>query len=81
VGRPTSPTPTQVLYASERTISTLAGVQRRSQTGMLTTIDPIQPKSSRRLNIDRRRYLLSVGQLSNSMTSYAIDKRPASSPR
>ena len=43
---------------------------------MLTSIDlyPTE-KQPRSFDIDPRgRYLLSVGQLSNSMTSYAIDK-------
>ena len=43
---------------------------------MLTSIDSYPTeKQPRGFNIDPiGRYLLSVGQLSNSMTSYAIDK-------
>ena len=46
------------------------------KTGMLTPIDSYPTeKQPRGFNIDPTgRYLLAVGQLSNSMTSYAIDK-------
>jgi 6-phosphogluconolactonase len=63
------------LYASERTTSTLAAFSVDPKTGMLTSIDSYPTeKQPRAFKIDpTSRYLLSVGQLSNSMTSYAID--------
>ena len=64
------------LYASERTSSTLAGFKVDTKTGMLTPITiPSTEKQPRAFNIDPTgRYILAVGELSNSMTSYSIDK-------
>jgi 6-phosphogluconolactonase len=64
------------LYASERTTSTLAAFSIDAKTGMLTPIDSFPTeKQPRGFNIDpTSHYLLSVGELSNSMTTYAIDK-------
>ena len=59
------------LYASERTTSTLAAFKVDPKTGMLTSIDSFATeKQPRGFSIDPTgRYLLAVGQLSNSMTS------------
>jgi 6-phosphogluconolactonase len=64
------------LYASERTTSTLAAFSVDAKTGMLTAIGSFPTeKQPRGFNIDPTgRYLLAVGQLSNSLTSYAIEK-------
>jgi 6-phosphogluconolactonase len=64
------------LYASERTTSTIAAFSVNAKTGMLTPIDSFATeKQPRGFNIDPTgRYLLAVGQLSNSMTSYAIER-------
>ncbi len=65
------------LYASERTSSTLAAFRVDADRGMVSVIGSwptaTQPRA---FAIDPAgRYLLAVGQLSNSMTSHAIDPR------
>ncbi|MDB5599968.1 MAG: 6-phosphogluconolactonase [Xanthobacteraceae bacterium] len=64
----------KLLYASERTTSTLAGF-KVDAAGMLTPVGSVateqQPRS---FAIDPSgRYLLAVGQLSHSLTSHAVD--------
>ena len=67
------------LYASERTTSTLAAFRADPKTGALAAINSYQTeKQPRGLRIDPSgRYLLAVGQLSNSLTGYAIDATAA----
>lgn len=62
------------LYASERTTSTLAGYRVDATTGHLTAIGSTPTETQpRAFAIDpASRYLLAVGQLSDSMTTYAI---------
>lgn len=62
------------LYASERTTSSLAGYRVDTATGRLTAIGSTPTETQpRAFAIDRAgRYLLAVGQLSDSMTTYAI---------
>lgn len=62
------------LYASERSTSTLTAFSVAAD-GKLTLIDHYPTEQQPRgFNIDPSgRYLLAVGQLSNGMTSYAID--------
>lgn len=62
------------LYASERTGSTLAGYGVDTATGRLTAIgSTLTETQPRAFAIDpSSRYLLAVGQLSDSMTTYAI---------
>ncbi len=68
----------QVLYASERGTSTIAGFKVDPGEGTPTPIGHTATEQQPRgFAIDASgRYLLAVGQLSDSMTSYAID--PAS---
>src|SRR2546427_9680976 len=68
----------KVLYASERTSSTLAGFRVDGAKGTLTPIGSVPTeKQPRGFAIDASgRYLLAVGQLSHGLSSYAID--PAS---
>ena len=62
------------LYASERTSSTLASYRVDTATGRLTAIGSTPTETQpRAFAIDpSSRYLLAVGQLSDSMTTYAI---------
>jgi 6-phosphogluconolactonase len=64
------------LYGSERTSSTLAAFRIDPATGKLGAIGSYETeKQPRGFRIDLAgRYLLAVGQLSNTMTSYAIDQ-------
>jgi 6-phosphogluconolactonase len=66
----------QFLYASERTTSTLAAFRVEPQKGALTAIDSYPTETQPRgFAIDSSGHtLLAVGQLSNRMTSYAIDQ-------
>jgi 6-phosphogluconolactonase len=67
----------RLLYASERTTSTLAAFSVDAKSGALTAIGTYPTeKQPRGFNIDPSgKFLLAVGQLSNSMTSYVIDKK------
>jgi 6-phosphogluconolactonase len=64
-----------LLYASERTSSTIAGFRVDRQTGRLALIGHTPTEAQPRgFNIDPAgRYLLAAGQGSNAITSYAID--------
>ena len=66
----------KLLYASERTSSTLAAFAVDTKTGALTPIDSFPTeKQPRGFAIDSSGgVLLAVGQQSHSMTAYAIDK-------
>ncbi len=66
----------KLLYASERTTSTLAAFRVDANKGTLMPINSYPTeKQPRGFNIDPSgRTLLAVGQLSNSLTSYAIDQ-------
>jgi 6-phosphogluconolactonase len=65
----------KVLYASERTSSTLAAFRIDPATGTLTALGSVPTeKQPRAFAIDSTgRYLLAVGQLSHAMSTYRID--------
>jgi 6-phosphogluconolactonase len=65
----------KLLYASERTSSTLAAFRVNSGNGKLTSIGSYPTaRQPRGFNIDPGgRYLLAVGQRSDSMMTYSID--------
>ena len=67
----------KLLYASERTSSTLAGFKVDAATGTLTPVGSVATeKQPRGFQIDSTgRYLLAVGQLSHAMSSYRIDPK------
>jgi 6-phosphogluconolactonase len=66
------------LYASERTTNTLTAYKIDAASGKLTTVGTVPTvKQPRGFNIDpTSRYVAAVGELSDSMTVYTID-RPA----
>nr|WP_281247167.1 beta-propeller fold lactonase family protein [Pseudoalteromonas denitrificans] len=64
------------IYSSDRVSSTISGFEVDAESGFLTSIEVIETeKSPRGFNIDASgKYLLVVGELSNEMSIYRINK-------